>query len=126
MQRHVLFLGLLSSFVPFASMAAQRPIVVELFTSQGCSSCPPADRFLTDLAHKRRDILPLAFHVTYWNSLGWADPFSMEAATQRQAQYGARFGDGSYTPEMVIDGTKGLVGSDRDRAEDGLVKPRRA
>ncbi len=112
--------GLILGLTPLAAMAAQRPIVVELFTSEGCSSCPPADRYLTQLARQRHDILPLAFHVTYWNRLGWADPFSMEAATERQAQYGARFGDGSYTPEMVIEGTRGLVGSDRDRADEEI------
>jgi hypothetical protein len=116
----VLSLGFLLGAIPFAAMAVERPVVVELFTSEGCSSCPPADRFLTELA-QRRDVLPLAFHVTYWNSLGWADPFSMEVATQRQAQYGARFGDGSYTPEMVVDGEKGLVGSDRDAAEVAIA-----
>ncbi len=120
MLSRILSLGLLSTLLPMAAMAAQRPVVVELFTSEGCSSCPPADRYLTDLARSRRDILPLAFHVTYWNSLGWADPFSMEAATQRQAQYAARFGNGSYTPEMVVDGARNLVGSDRDRAEEEI------
>lgn len=102
------------------AVAAERPVVVELFTSEGCSSCPPADAFLTELAHGRRDVLPLAFHVTYWNSLGWRDPFSLEAATSRQSNYGARFGDGSYTPEMVVDGTKGLVGSERGTAEAAI------
>ena len=102
------------------AVAAERPVVVELFTSEGCSSCPPADAFLTELAHGRRDVLPLAFHVTYWNSLGWRDPFSLEAATSRQRSYGARFGDGSYTPEMVVDGAKGLVGSDRGSAEAAI------
>ena len=101
--------------------AAERPVVVELFTSEGCSSCPPADAFLTDLAHGRRDVLPLAFHVTYWNSLGWRDPYSLDAATSRQSTYGARFGDGSYTPEMVVDGTKGLVGSERGEAESAIA-----
>lgn len=102
------------------AIAAERPVVVELFTSEGCSSCPPADAFLTELAHGRRDVLPLAFHVTYWNSLGWRDPFSLEAATSRQNIYGAHFGDGSYTPEMVVDGTKGLVGSERGTAEAAI------
>lgn len=109
-----------------APAAAERPIVVELFTSQGCSSCPPADRFLTELARERRDLLPLAFHVTYWNGLGWADPFSSEVATRRQAAYGARFGDGSYTPEMVVDGREGLVGSDRLRAEAAIAAAKAA
>jgi hypothetical protein len=90
------------------------PVVVELFTSQGCSSCPPADAFLTDLARERRDILPLAFHVTYWDYLGWKDPYSLDAATARQRGYARHLGeDGVYTPQMVVDGTKGFVGSDR-------------
>ena len=94
-----------------AAHAASRPVVVELFTSEGCSSCPPADALLTSLA-PRRDLLPLAFHVTYWNSLGWHDPYSFEGATSRQASYAARLGGGSYTPEMVIDGRRGVVGSE--------------
>ena len=103
------------------ALAAERPVVVELFTSEGCSSCPPADALLTDLARSRRDVLPLAFHVTYWNSLGWRDPYSLEAATSRQGVYGAHFGDGSYTPEMVVDGTKSLVGSERGSAEAAIA-----
>ncbi len=94
--------------------APKRPIVVELYTSEGCSSCPPADALLTELANKRHDVLPLAFHVTYWNSLGWTDPFSFDGATKRQEGY-ARISsaDGVYTPQMVIDGTQDAVGSDR-------------
>ena len=103
-----------------ATQAATRPVVVELFTSEGCSSCPPADAFLTELARTRSDVLPLAFHITYWDQLGWKDPYGLAAATARQARYGARFGDGSYTPEMVVDGRKGLVGSDR-RAADAAI-----
>ena len=113
-------------FGAVAPAAAERPVVVELFTSQGCSSCPPADRFLTELSRERPDVLPLAFHVTYWNGLGWTDPFSFEAATRRQAAYGARFGDGSYTPEMVIDGRLGVVGSDRLRATAAIEAARAA
>jgi hypothetical protein len=82
--------------LPIAAQAATADplVVVELFTSQGCSSCPPADAYLSELSRSRSDVLPLAFHVTYWNNLGWKDPFSFDAATQRQATYGARFGDG--------------------------------
>ena len=93
------------------------PIVVELFTSEACSSCPPADAFLAELGRTRADVLPLDFHVTYWNNGGWRDPFSLDAATMRQDRYAAQFGDAEvYTPEMVIDGTSGLVGSDRKDA----------
>lgn len=98
---------------PTASLAATRPVVVELFTSEGCSSCPPADRLLTGLSG-RSDLLPLAFHVTYWNALGWRDPYSFEGATTRQASYAAHLGGGSYTPEMVVDGRRGMVGSESE------------
>ena len=125
MQLRLLSLGLLVGCMPLAAAAAERPVVVELFTSEGCSSCPPADAFLTDLARGRRDVLPLAFHVTYWNSLGWRDPYSLDAATSRQSQYGSRFGDGSYTPEMVVDGQKGLVGSERGEAEAAIASAER-
>lgn len=106
-----------------ATAARARPVVVELFTSEGCSSCPPADRFLTELSG-RGDVLPLAFHVTYWNSLGWRDPYSFEAATARQASYAARLGGGSYTPEMVVDGRRGLVGSERGEAAAAIAAAR--
>jgi hypothetical protein len=104
-----------------AAAAAQRPVVVELFTSQGCSSCPPADAYLGELSRGRPDVLPLAFHVTYWDSLGWKDPFSFDEATQRQAAYTSRLGKQTYTPQMVIDGRAVLVGSDRRSAEAAIA-----
>jgi hypothetical protein len=104
---------------PALACAADRPVVVELFTSQGCSSCPPANAYLNELARERADVLPLAFHVTYWDRLGWKDPFSLEAATERQDVYGHRFGDGSYTPEIVVNGASSHVGSERQ--EVGLA-----
>ena len=111
--RLIVPLALAAALAPVAASAADRPVVVELFTSQGCSSCPPANAYLNELTKDRRDVLPLAFHVTYWDRLGWKDPFSLEAATDRQDRYGHRFGDGSYTPEIVIDGASSHVGSDR-------------
>jgi len=110
--RHVIALAFLGLTVSTAS-AAERPVVVELFTSQGCSSCPPANAYLNELARGRSDVLPLAFHVTYWDRLGWKDPFSLGEATSRQDVYGHRFGDGSYTPEIVVDGASSHVGSHR-------------
>jgi hypothetical protein len=84
--------------------AAQPPAVVELYTSQGCSSCPPADRWLSTLKD-RPGVIALAFHVNYWNHLGWADPFATAQTTQRQTQFrdatGARF---VYTPQVVLNG----------------------
>jgi hypothetical protein len=121
----VMFPGLIAGLSPVAAFAAERPVVVELFTSQGCSSCPPANAYLNELSRDRRDILPLAFHVTYWDRLGWKDPFSLEVATQRQDRYGHRFGDGSYTPEMVVDGAAGMVGSDRGDVTSAIEKARR-
>ena len=109
----------LATVLATTAVAQEQPIVVELFTSQGCSSCPPADAFLTDLAHKRADVLALAFHVTYWDYLGWKDPYSLDAATARQRAYARSLGaDGVYTPQMVVDGAAGFVGSSRP---DGMA-----
>ncbi len=121
----ILALGIAAALSPVAALAAERPVVVELFTSQGCNSCPPANAYLNELSRDRRDVLPLAFHVTYWDRLGWKDPFSMEAATDRQDRYGHRFGDGSYTPEIVVDGAAGLVGSHRGEVGSAIEQARR-
>src|SRR6201997_2853982 len=122
--RLIVPLALAAALAPVAASAADRPVVVELFTSQGCSSCPPANAYLNEMAKDRRDVLPLAFHVTYWDRLGWKDPFSLEAATARQDRYGHRFGDGSYTPEIVVDGTSSHVGSDRGEVGAAIEKAR--
>ncbi len=107
-----------------AAADPRRPVVVELFTSEGCSSCPPADAFLSDLARDRPDVLPLAFHVDYWDNLGWRDPFASASATLRQRRYSGNLRlDGVYTPQMVVDGQADVVGSDRSRA---LAEIRRA
>ena len=115
-------LGMLAAAFPHVAAAADRPVVVELFTSQGCSSCPPANVYLNELSKQRTDVLALAFHVTYWDYLGWKDPFSLQTATDRQASYGQRFGDGSYTPEIDVDGETGLVGSHREGVEVAIAK----
>ena len=93
--------------------AAEPLTVVELFTSQGCSSCPPADRLLGELA-ERDDVLALSEHVDYWDYLGWKDPFASVAASQRQRAYAARFDlPYVYTPQMVVQGEAQVVGSER-------------
>ena len=120
----LLFLGALAALFPGIAAAAERPVVVELFTSQGCSSCPPANAYLNELSKRPSDVLALAFHVTYWDYLGWKDPFSLKIATDRQERYGRRFGDGSYTPEIVVDGSTGMVGSYRDDVDRAIVKAR--
>lgn len=85
------------------------PVVVELFTAQGCSSCPPADRLLADLTG-RPDILPLTWHVDYWDYLGWADTFARPAHTQRQEGYAAVVGEqGVYTPQIIVGGQDTLI-----------------
>jgi hypothetical protein len=113
-----------TSLSSIGACAQDAPGVVELFTSEGCSSCPPADAFLTGLAQQRRDVLPLAFHVTYWDSSGWKDPFSLDAATTRQESYARSLGDDQvYTPEMVVDGAYGFVDS---RRGEGLAAIARA
>jgi hypothetical protein len=96
-----------------AADAQRRTVVVELFTSQGCYSCPPADRLLGELAN-RPGIIALSFHVDYWNYLGWADPFSHRWATSRQRAYAWSMKRASvYTPQAVVDGYFQAVGSNR-------------
>jgi hypothetical protein len=88
-----------------------RPVVVELFTSQGCNSCPPADFFLGKLS-QRSDVLALTLPVTYWDMLGWKDSLANEANTRRQKAYAAAMGHGGvYTPQIIVDGVQDVVGS---------------
>src|SRR5476651_467871 len=86
-----------------AHATTERPVLIELFTSQGCNSCPPADALLGELS-QRPGVLALAFHVDYWNGLGWSDPFSSKLWTARQNDYAQRLGKRSiYTPQLVVD-----------------------
>lgn len=91
-----------------------KPVVIELFTSQGCSSCPPAEELLAEMSDKDTNILLLSFHVDYWNRLGWVDTFSNKSFTERQYMYGNLFGLQSvYTPQAVINGRYETVGSNK-------------
>jgi hypothetical protein len=144
MKRAILLVALLlliGAVVVFDRQAAPRvgeqPVLVELFTSQGCSSCPPADELLRKIAkdpnlHGRA--IPLAYHVDYWDHLGWRDPFSSRAWSERQGEYArALHLDGAYTPQVVIDGSRQMVGSssiqiysaiedESKRASDGSIE----
>lgn len=106
------------------------PVVLELFTSEGCSSCPPADQLLSTLAKGEPvpgvRIIPLGMHVTYWDQLGWKDPLSLKLATERQQGYGRVFGDDRiYTPQAVIDGRDEVVGSDEGGVKRAIEKAAR-
>lgn len=93
-----------SSFAQSGAIAP-RPVIIELFTSQGCSSCPTADKVLKYFVDNNPNVIALSMHVDYWNYIGWADPFSSAQITQRQKQYSAAMGRNNiYTPQMVIDG----------------------
>jgi hypothetical protein len=105
------------AFSSLATAAAQNPVVVELFTSEGCSSCPPADAVLVELSHHnsadQTPVILLGEHVDYWNYIGWTDRFSSAQFSQRQSEYKRAFHlDSVYTPQMVIDGRAQFVGND--------------
>ncbi|NNF58339.1 MAG: DUF1223 domain-containing protein [Rhodothermaceae bacterium] len=93
--------------------------VAELFTSEGCSSCPPADALLSELA-ERDGVIALSFHVDYWNDLGWRDPYSRDAFSERQRAYARTLDGRVYTPQLVVDGTEGFVGSRRMQANQAI------
>ncbi len=110
LSRAVLLASAFAASIGIADAADKRPVVVELFTSQGCSSCPPANANLIELS-KRSDVLALSFAVTYWDYLGWKDIFGKPEFTKRQAVYEPALGEqGSFTPQMVVDGRASNVG----------------
>ena len=138
-----LLIAVVSAFFVFDRQAqphpGQQPVLVELFTSQGCSSCPPADELLRRIAHDpnlRGRAIPLAYHVDYWNHLGWRDPFSSGEWSQRQRDYARVMRlESAYTPQIVINGTRQMVGSasgaiyraideESNRAAEGTVSIR--
>jgi len=114
--------------IPAAGLPTRPKIVlVELFTSEGCSDCPPADELLRRIDGKQTSagqlIVGVSEHVTYWNHLGWSDPFSLEESDQRQNAYSETFGlNGVYTPQMVVNGTDEFVGSDSAKLSAALQK----
>ncbi|HEX5474393.1 MAG TPA: DUF1223 domain-containing protein [Vicinamibacterales bacterium] len=109
---------------------ARMPVVVELFTSEGCSSCPPADDLLGELAKGQpiagAEVVPLALHVDYWDRQGWKDPYSSADATRRQQVYGRVLNVADiYTPQMIVDGRTAFVGSDADQARRAIAEAAR-
>ena len=128
----MLLIGILIAPGLFAQTAPppRTPVVVELFTSEGCSSCPPADRLLSALAKEQPlpgvEIIPLSLHVDYWDQLGWKDRASSHDATLRQQAYTRNFGlDSVYTPEAVVDGTSDANGSDGDTIRRAIQRAAR-
>jgi len=139
----LLFLGaglFLTSFIPsqpskdnkvgdafsskFSEKAFNGVVVLELFTSQGCSSCPPADELLQEVKVRYPDnVFVLSYHVDYWNYIGWADPFSNKEFTEKQSSYNRKFGyKGNYTPELVVNGKEHLVGSNKGKVSNVINK----
>lgn len=115
-------LGLALANPVFASDIKSHPVaVVELFTSQGCSSCPPADAFLTEI-QQRPDVLALAYHVDYWDYIGWKDTMGDAANSDLQRAYAQNWGRNRiYTPQLVINGAQDYVGSNRNGIEAGIA-----
>ena len=138
MKRTLLILTLCGAVAPAAVLTSARPapgpaavpVVVELFTSEGCSSCPAADAALRELETAQPvpgvEVIALGQHVDYWNRLGWQDPFSAPAFTQRQRDYAAGFGAGSYTPQAVVNGQYEFVGSRRQQLTATIEKAAKA
>lgn len=113
--------------MPAVHAAGRTPVLVELFTSEGCSDCPPADTILVRLVADQpiggAEVIALGEHVDYWDQLGWRDRFSSAALTHRQQTYGSHFNlDSVYTPQMVVDGRTQFVGSDAAAARRAIER----
>jgi len=120
----ILFLTIFSISI-YAQRENKSAIVLELFTSQGCSSCPPADALLEEIReqYKGENVFVLSYHVDYWNRLGWKDPFSDEKYSDYQRIYGQQFNSRSiYTPQLVVNGSEHFTGSNRYKADVALKK----
>lgn len=113
--------------LPETNDGKRAPVIVELFTSEGCSSCPPADKVLAELERLQpiagAEIIALSQHVDYWNYIGWSDPFSSELFSARQQAYAPVFrNDSAYTPQMIVDGQAEFVGSNLAKAQTAIAR----
>jgi hypothetical protein len=130
MKATILFLSVIAAVTAFSRSdkpTAEPIVVAELFTSQGCSSCPPAERLLSELIDNTNkeagNIFALSFHVDYWNRLGWKDPFSDKLFSDRQSRYADAMGLNSiYTPQLVINGHDEFTGSNSERLENAIQR----
>src|SRR5579884_1078774 len=130
MRLRVFSIGVLMCGAAFAASDGRVPVIVELFTSEGCSSCPPADAVLARLDRTQpvsgARVIALSEHVDYWNNLGWVDPFSSPQFRARQNDYARSFGvESVYTPQMVVNGRVEFVGDDYSRASAEIAKAAR-
>ncbi len=119
----LLFISLIS--LSITAQENRSPIVFELFTSQGCSSCPSADKLLDEIKqnHQGNHVYVLSYHVDYWNRLGWKDPFSNKTFSDYQRQYALQFGSRSiYTPQLVVNGSEHFTGSNHYKTTEALQK----
>jgi len=128
MRKQLLFVCVaMISIISFSQEKTKASIVLELFTSQGCSSCPPADNLVDEIKKKFADqnVFVLSYHVDYWNRLGWRDPFSTATYTDYQRTYATVFDSRSiYTPQLVVNGSEHFTGSNRAKANQALKKYR--
>ena len=123
-RRHALTLGAAALFTKPGIAGPARPVVVELFTSQGCSSCPPADAFLETLTG-RPGVVAISYHVDYWDYLGWRDTLGSAEYSQRQYDYAKSRGDSDvYTPQLIINGVQHFVGSQTSKVSTGITEAR--
>ncbi|HEV8039746.1 MAG TPA: DUF1223 domain-containing protein [Bryobacteraceae bacterium] len=129
--RHLAIFALLGLAHTEAADDRRVPVIVELFTSEGCSSCPPADQLLSRMDRTQpvagARVIALEEHVDYWNSLGWTDPFSSSQYRVRQNDYGRKFlNDNIFTPQMIVNGQAQFVGTDADRAAQEITRAAQA